>query len=371
MDFFPFQLERWQSTWENRVEINLTESGVLPLELNEIADAGGFANLRLGYCQTNGSDSLRTRISELYAGSSPGEILVTNGSSESIFLAMWSFISKISGEISIVLPNYMGVYGIAKSFGEKINPILLDKKEKRWTLEVENLEKNITSETKLVAVCTPNNPTGSVLEENEIEQLCERARKVDCWILSDEVYRGAEVEGDLESPSFWGKYDKVIVTSGLSKAYGLPGLRIGWLVSNPKTAEDLWARHDYTTIAPSTLSDYLAQIALNPDKRKWILSRTKRILSENLPVVKNWVDQYSEQVSFIPPQAGAMAWIKYNAHINSSELAEKLRKEKGTLIVPGDQFNMDGYFRIGYGGESEQLKEGLNRISNTLGEMGR
>jgi len=195
--------------------------------------------------------------------------------------------------------------------------------------------------------------------------VCATAARVGAWVIADEVYRGAELEGHLTA-SFWGRYPKVMVTGGLSKAYGLPGLRVGWIVAPHELVDLLWSYHDYTSIAPSILSDQLARIALGPQAYQRLVMRTRLILRENLAVVARWVDRQEGLVRWIPPQAGAIAFMHYTPAINSTELATRLRKRHDVLIVPGDHFQMDGYVRIGYGGDPLQLDEALQRTGECL-----
>jgi aspartate/methionine/tyrosine aminotransferase len=359
-------MERWQSTWENRVEYNLSESGVHPFRFNELFDGldEGLLNQYLGYIQSNGTEELRKSIAALYANAGSNDILVTNGSSEANFVTMWSFLNR-DAEIAIMLPNYMQIWGLAKTMQAKVRPFWLRERQGEWTLDLRALRKIASKKTKLIAVCNPNNPTGAVMREEVIDEICEIAEKMGAWILSDEVYHGAEFGGE-PTPTLWDRYDKVIVTNGLSKAYGLPGLRIGWIATRAELAGKLWSYHDYTTICPSALSDYLARKVLQPEMRAKILERTRKILQVNLPTLKDWIDRRQEYFSFVPPKAGAIAYLKYSLKINSTKLAERLVREKSTLIVPGDHFGMDHYMRIGYGSPQEYLIAGLNRIGELV-----
>ena len=189
------------------------------------------------------------------------------------------------------------------------------------------------------------------------------------WVLSDEIYRGAELDG-RETATMWGRYDRVIVTGGLSKAYGLPGLRIGWVVGPPTIAAALWSYRDYTTIAPGALSDALARRALEPARRTAILGRTRAILNENFPIVARWLDRHGGLFSYAPPDAGAIVYARYHHGINSTELVTRLRQEKSVLVVPGDHFGMDGYLRIGFGDEPSTLQAGLDRVDAGLADFG-
>jgi len=364
-----FEMERWQSTWENQVEYNLSESGVHPLRVSELlgGDDVEFLNRSLGYVQTNGTEELRRTIAAVYPGAAVDNVLVTNGSSEANFVSVWSFLER-GAEIVVMLPNYMQIWGLAKTFQAKVKPFRLRETHGEWKPDMAGLRRAVGRRTKLIAVCNPNNPTGAVMREETVAEICDIAGKVGAWILSDEVYQGAEIDG-VTAPTFWGRYKKVTVVNGLSKAYGLPGLRVGWIVTTKDLAEKLWSYHDYTTICPTALSDYLARKALEPKMRAKILARTRQILQKNLPIVKDWVDQHKENFSFTTPQAGAIVYLKYNLKINSTQFADRLLREKSTLIVPGDHFGMDGYLRIGYGSPKEYLTAGLNRISELVEQI--
>jgi hypothetical protein len=163
----------------------------------------------------------------------------------------------------------------------------------------------------------------------------------------------------------WGRSDRVIITCGLSKAYGLPGLRIGWVVAPPELAERLWAVHDYTTIAPGALNDRLARIALSPAGRERLLARTRGIIRANYPIVRGWLEK-RKTFSHVAPDAGAIAFVKYAHVINSTALVERLRVEHSVLVVPGDHFGMDGYLRIGFGSHPEHLVGALERIGELV-----
>jgi aspartate/methionine/tyrosine aminotransferase len=365
MELREFEMERWQSTWENRVEYNLSESGVHPLHLNELLDdaGSGLLDQSLGYSQTNGTEELRKTIASLYPKAGPENILVTNGSSEANFVAAWSFLNR-DAQVAVMLPNYMQIWGVAKTLRATVRPFWLREAHGEWSPDLKALRKAVSKKTKLIAICNPNNPTGSILGAEIVDEICKIAKKAGAWILSDEVYHGAELDG-VPTTSFWDRYDKVIVTNGLSKAYGLPGLRIGWIATGKELANRLWSYHDYTTICPSAISDYLARKVLRPEVREKILARTRDILRTNLPFVKRWVED-QKCISFIPPRAGAIAYMKYSLEINSIELAQRLVREKSTLIVPGDHFRMRHYMRIGYGSSQSYLLEGLGRVGDLM-----
>ena len=369
MKIETFELERRQSLWENLVEYNLTESGIHPFTLAELLNPKQLEelhNLRIGYGQTNGSISLRDAVSKLYPSSTRENILVTNGSAEANFISIWNILEK-GDEYVLMLPNYMQTWGLAKSFGANVKPFYL-KEELNWQPDLEELKNIVTKNTKMISVCNPNNPTGSILSEEAVNCIIDLAKEADAFIHSDEVYRGAELDGK-EIDTFFGKYDKVLAVAGLSKAYSLPGLRMGWVVAPEDIAAKAWTYHDYTTISPSVLSQQIAEWALQPEKRAMILSRNRKLLNENLEFFLEWVESRKHLFSFVPQKAGAMCFIRYNIDINSTELTERLRKEKSLLIVAGDCFGMDKYLRIGIGSEKEYLLKGLERFEEMLEDL--
>jgi hypothetical protein len=369
MKIEQFKMERMQSTWENVVDVNLSESGVHPLSLQELISQDELQEILktgLGYSQTNGTPELREAIARLYPGITIEQILTTAGSSEANFLLMWSNIEP-GDEVVFMMPNYMQIWGLARGFGAKLKPIWL-RENLGWAPDLDELGKLVTKKTKLIIVTNPNNPTGAVLSKEAISEIINLAEKANAWIIADEVYQGAEREGGV-TPSFWGKYDKVVVVNGLSKAYGLPGVRIGWIIGPEDFIKKTWPYHDYTTISPSILSDKLAQIALSPANRENILQRTRKILKTNFPLLRSWLERQGNLFTFIPPQAGAITFVRYNLKINSTDLVTRLIREKSVLIVPGDHFEMDHHLRFGFGSEPDDLEKGLARVEELLREI--
>jgi aspartate/methionine/tyrosine aminotransferase len=264
-------------------------------------------------------------------------------------------------EIMVIVPNYMQIAGWAEAIGVNVIEVPLDP-ARDWLPDLIKLESLLTSKTKMITICHPNNPTGSTLPLVEINKLANFAKKHDLYLHADEVYRGADFDGH-ELPSFADVYDKAIITCGLSKAMAMPGLRIGWLVGLSEDIYKSWQRKDYTSITTAAVSEYVATIVLEPTFRSKVLNRSKDYLKNNLALLENWVEKNKNWVSFIPPKAGGMAFLKYELAINSTELAHIFRKELGVLILPGDVYGLDGYFRVGIGAPTDHLDQGLERIS--------
>jgi aspartate/methionine/tyrosine aminotransferase len=192
------------------------------------------------------------------------------------------------------------------------------------------------------------------------------AAKIGAWVLSDEVYAGAEHHTDVFTPSMWGEYDKVLAIGSMSKAYALPGLRLGWVVSNPEMAESIWARQDYITICPTLLANKLATFALTPEVRERILKRTRDYARRGFSNLQRWIDLHSDILSVVPPGAAAIGFVRYDRKINSTELVNRLIHEQQTFVVPGDYFGLDNYLRISFGLSDDYVNEGLRRIYQTI-----
>ena len=366
----PFAMERMQSTWENRVAWNLSESGIHPLRVEELADTDAdrlaVLSQELGYTQTNGTPELRTAIASLYPDATPAHIEVTNGGSEANLLVL-SHLIEPGDEVVMMLPNYMQMRGLARGLGAVVRPwpLIGGAGGARWQPDLAALDELVSAGTKVIAICNPNNPTGARLTESELDGISRAAARVGAWIVSDEIYRGAEMDG-VETPTMWGRYDRAIVTSGLSKAYGLPGLRIGWLAGPPDVVEQCWAVHDYTSIAPGAINDRLARVALRPSRRALLLARTRGIIGANYPVVRRWIEKRAPKLEHTPPEAGAVVMVRYHHRINSTVLADRLRTERSVLIVPGDHFEMDGYMRIGFGTDPAHMTGALELVGEVL-----
>ena len=365
-----FQMERMQSTWENIVEYDMSESGVRPLTLRELAGMGfdleAFLDVPLGYSQSNGTVALREAIAAHYPGASVDHIEVTNGTSEANYLVALSQLQP-GDDVAMELPNYMQMPGVARSLGAHVQTFRL-RQEAGWEPDWDEFDRAVTPKTKLLYLSNPNNPTGAVLSEAAMRRIVERCDSTGTWLLSDEVYLGAEIDR-RRTASFWGMGARVIVTSGLSKAYGIPGVRVGWLVGPPALAAACWTQHDYITIGPNKMSDAIARAAVEPRNREACYARTREILTHNLPIAREWVAGFDGLLSWHEPQAGAIALLAYKSDVPSVELAERVRREQSTLIVPGSHVGLEGYVRIWIGGREPFMREGLRRIGVELSTL--
>lgn len=362
-----FEMERMQSTWENVVDIDLSESGVRAVTLRELIEMGfdleAALDTPLSYSQGNGTTELRQLLSQHYAGSTIDHIEVTNGTSEANFIVALTLIRE-GDKVAMELPNYMQMWGLPRSLGAKMNLFRL-RLDKGWDPDWDEFEQAVNEKTRLLYLSNPNNPTGRVLSRADMERIVRRCEETETWLIADEVYEGAELSGK-RTPSFWGMSDRVIVTNGLSKAYGIPGIRIGWIVGPPALVQECWTQHDYTTICPNKLSDALARTAVRLANREKLFARTRAILKEQLPIVRDWVGRFDGFLEVLEPDAGAFCLINYKCDLPSQDLAERIRINQSTLIVPGSQLLLESCFRLWFGAPPEKLREGLGRIGTEL-----
>ena len=367
-EFILFHLERMMSIWENVVEYNLSESGVHPLTIEELVEdtkvIEDLLSTGLNYPQTNGSIELRERIAALYKGATSDNVQVTVGAAQANYTTILTVLEP-NDEILVMLPNYMQIWGAAQNHGFQVKTFTL-REELKWGVDIDELERAVSKRTKLIAVCNPNNPTGYILSEEEMDAIVAAASRVGAWLLADEVYAGTERLTDEFTPSFWGRYERVLVINSMSKAYGMPGLRIGWVVAPTQTAEEIWSRQDYITISASMLSNKLAAYALSPQVRPRIVARTRKFIRQGYDNFERWYVEHDDLYSLIPPQAAAIAFVRYHADVNSTELCTQLIHEQQTYVVPGDHFGLDHHIRISYGMPADYLNEGLSRLHRVI-----
>ena len=363
----PFEMERMQSTWENVVEMDMSESGVRPVTLRELMamglDLDALLDTPLGYSQSNGTIPLRESLAALYPGATPSHIEVTNGTSEANYLLALALL-RPGDEVAFELPNYMQYRGLPESLGATLNSFRL-RIEQDWEPDWDEFEQAMTPQTRLLYLSNPNNPSGSVLTRDAMRRIVRKCEEVGAFLIADEVYQGAEINCN-RTPSFWGMSDRVIVTSGLSKAFGIPGVRIGWIVGPRGVIADCWSQHDYLTIGPNKISDAVALVAVQRDNREKLYARARSILQQNLPVMSHWVQGFEGFLDFRQPQAGALCLVRYGSGTPSCELAERVRDNQSVLIVPGAHLGVEGFLRIWLGGKPEFLSEGLRRIGIEL-----
>jgi aspartate/methionine/tyrosine aminotransferase len=359
------------SIWENQVEYNLSESGVHPMTIRELVKEpealDSFLGMEMNYPQTNGTIELREQIARYYPTATRDYVLVTNGAAQANFTTILSLLDS-GDEMVMMLPNYMQIWGVVKNLGMKVKTFSL-REELGWKIDLDELNRAVTDKTRLIAICSPNNPTGHIMTAEERKAVIQAASRSGAWLLADEVYAGAEHWTDEVTPTLFGEYERVLAIGSLSKAYGLPGLRIGWVVAPPEIAGEIWARQDYVTISTAAWSNKLAAYALSAQVRPRVIARARQHVRSGFANFEKWCGQHPDLFSFVRPQAAAIAFVRYNRKVNSLAFIERLIREKGTYVVPGDHFGLDHHLRISYGLSDDYVNEGLKRVVELLRTM--
>lgn len=368
--FTPFALEHYQSLYERTVAYNLADSSVKCFsstsEWLDEAERAELLQTGLFYPEVNGTTRLRERIAALYADVHPDQVLVTIGAAQANSMVCATLLQP-GDEVIVLTPGYRQVWGLAQNTGCTVRELPLQA-DAGWRLDLTALTALISPRTKLVAVVNPNNPTGTVFSRAEMEGIVAACARVGAWLHADEVYCGTEHAG-AETPSFWGMYDRLICTNSLSKAYGLAGLRIGWAVAPRAMTEELWRRHEYAVIAAAAPSMTLAEIALQPEKRRILLDRQRTISAAGRAVFDAWLARQEGRFSVQPSAATCIAFVRCHVPIGSYALAERIRQEASVLVAPGAALGAEHHLRITVGYEPAKVQTALDRIGAVAAQV--
>lgn len=370
--FHPFAVEQFLSENEHNVKYNFSESGVHPLsyseffELAQVDKDALFAQL-IDYPQVNGFQSLREVIAARYPGATADNVLVTVGASEANTLVTSTLLSAGKNLVRLK-PTYEQISGNAVNLGFEVRDVPLIENQ-QWSIDAEQLVGAMDEHSAILHVVNPNNPTGSILSADDRQTLVNAASTHNSWLVADEVYIGTERNTDEETLSFWGNYDRTIVINSMSKAYGMPGLRMGWMIAPIEIIEACWRRHEYAAISASRLSMRLAESALTEPAAAKLKARARKLIRRGFETLQERLAEHPGIFSVVPPQASAMSFVKYDLPIGSEEFAAKLLHEQDVLIIPGSKFGMDKHFRFSSALPDEHLNEGLTRFNRVVGDV--
>ncbi|MBM3624566.1 MAG: aminotransferase class I/II-fold pyridoxal phosphate-dependent enzyme, partial [Alphaproteobacteria bacterium] len=249
--------------------------------------------------------------------------------------------------------------------GAKVDVLRL-REENAFLPDLDELRRMVTPSTRVIAVNNPNNPTGSLMDRAFLEAIVEIARSCGAYLLSDEVYRGADQHGAGFTASVADLYDKGISTGSMSKTWSLAGLRVGWIVAPVELIDRVRIHRDYNTISVGMLNDLLASIAL--ESREAILKRNHGILRTNLSLLDAWIAE-EPRLSYVKPKSGTTAWVRLDARMTSRDFCVALLERTGVMFTPGSAMDSEGYIRIGYANNRGVLVEGLARTSEFLRQI--
>ncbi|OEE78547.1 aminotransferase [Vibrio genomosp. F6] len=372
MKIKEFGVEIWMNEYENSCLYNLAETCVESLTIEQLLDMAGkretilneLLPMKLTYGAIEGSDRLRNNITEIYQNQQKENILITHGAIGANALIHQTLVEPGDRVVS-VLPTYQQHYSIPESFGADVQIVKL-KEENNFLPDLEELQKLTNSNTRLITINNPNNPTGALMDEAFLKQIVDIARACDAYLLCDEVYRGTDASGDGFTASIADLYEKGISTASMSKSFSLAGLRLGWIAAPTDVIHAVTIHRDYNTISVGMLDDHFACIAL--ECKEQILERSRSICQANREVLDAWISN-EPLISYVKPQSGTVALLKYDLDMSSREFCVRLLESKGVMFTPGSVLEMEGYVRIGYANNPQVLKDGLQKTSEFLAEL--
>lgn len=376
MKIETFDLERWMTTYEVNVEYDIAESGIYPMSVRELLDLepedrrGATLNrlldTRLGYSEAPGSLELRTLLADTYKDSGPDNILITTGAIEANFL-LFNVLLEPGDHVVAVHPAYQQLYSVPRAIGCDVSLWKL-RPEDGFRFDLEELERLVQPNTKMIVINTPHNPTGAVLSQDEVQRVYDLAQSVDAWVLSDEAYRWLDLPGgqSLAGPTR-DLGERAVSVGTSSKPFGLPGLRIGWISAPADVVAQCWSMRDYISLSPGKLNDALAVLAFR--QREAIKERTRNIVSENLKTIEAWLERHHEILRWNAPRGGLLALIEYDLDIPSLDLANRLAEEYSVMLAPGSAFGYEHRLRVGVGQTPEVFRSGLERASACFADL--
>ena len=356
MRFKPFRLERWLL---NKAEIDLGGGGVNKLKLGQVLERIDPDHL-LKYNDTSGSEPLKQLVAEWY-DVEPENVLITSGTSEANLLVNLTILKPMNYYVS-ENPNYEQTVRLAEALGVRVLMFNL-LEENGWKPDLERL-KNIKNKTTMIFLDNPNNPTGAVLTQGELNSIVEIAEDLDAYLHCDNALRGSEINGK-PAPVPFPEYEKGIITGSISKL-GATSPRIGWVIADKELIEKFWMVKDYTTLGHSGLGDFIAEKILK--QREHLIERNLKISQRNLKTLDHWVTDRPE-FYWRPPEAGFTGFPGYSLDYSSLDLCIKLFQEKSLLVSPGEFFGVDKHLRINIGCPEKDLRDGLIRIDDFLQQI--
>ena len=369
MHIEPFGVEIWMNEWETRCDWNLAETCVESLTINDLLKLTGKTEeslteilpLKMTYGDIEGSVRLRAAIAALYEKQKSENVIVTHGTIGANMLVHKTLVAA-GDRVVTVVPTYQQHYSIPASIGADVHTLQL-REQNNFLPDLDELRQLVVGGTGLIAMTNPNNPTGSLMDRAMLEEIVTIAREADAWILCDEVYRGTDQHGDGMTTSIADLYEKGVSTAGMSKAFALAGLRLGWIAGPQELIEKVTVHRDYDTISVGVIDDYFATLALEHSDS--VLARSREITRGNLALLEEWISQ-EPHISWVKPNSGTIALLKYDLPMSSRDFCINLLKETGVMFTPGSALNMEGYVRIGYANNPDILKEGLHLVSGFL-----
>ncbi len=356
MKYAPFEIERFFRQHEFNAPYGISSSDCEPLTLDELLTYASperreqFEKLWLGYTESQGSPELRAAIADMHRDID-AEHVVEVVPEEGIFLTMNALLES-SDHVVAIYPSFQSLWEIARATGCELSFWRQQRCKDGWTFDVDELEEMIRPDTKMLIVNFPHNPTGYLPGRADFERVVELARKHDLILFSDEIYRFSEHDPELRLPSACELYEKAVVLGGLSKCFGLPGLRVGWLITrDAKLSHEIQELKSYVTICGSGPSEVLALIGL--ENWQALTARTVDIVQQNIAYCRDFFRRYDELFWVSYPQSGTITLVELMADMTVADFADAVVQEQGVMVLPANIMKFEGnYFRLGLGRRS-------------------
>ena len=367
MRISTFKLERYLELYEFSAKYILGASDCESFAVREILsdqELSKLGSLKLGYSTAQGNPQLRKEISNLFQVANPEEIIVC-APQEGIFIAM-NAVLEAGDKVIVQVPCYQSLCEIPKALGCNVLTWEPDTEKNCWEWNLNFLRDNVDARTKLIVINSPQNPTGQIFKKEDYLEILDMARQNKCYVFSDEMYRLMEHDPQDRLPIGSDIYEKCISLSGMSKTFGLGGLRIGWLSSKDKDAlRRILEFKDYTTISNNAIGEYIAYIALK--KRVNLLARNYRIVIGNLELLDTFFNRHRHLFGWFKPKAASIAFVQTKFILGVEAFCEGLIQKKDVLLVPGTKFGYgDHHFRLGFG--RENMRCGLKLLEDYIRE---
>jgi aspartate/methionine/tyrosine aminotransferase len=363
----PFAIERFYERWEFRAELMLSSSDCESLSVIDLLALEPDAQQRLHeldlrYTEVPGSLELRSAVAGCYQRVQPEDVLTLAAAEEGIFISYHALLAT-GDHVVVEAPAYGSAIEVARSTGAEVT-LWRRRHEDGWAYDMEELESLLRANTRLIYVNSPHNPTGSQMPTAALQQLVEIARERSIVILSDEVYRGLEHDPADRLPAACDLYEQAISLNTVSKAYGLPGLRIGWLASrDPALIDRIRELKLYTTICSSAPSELLVALALRHGEA--LVERSRQLVVGNLPLLEEFLARRRDLFEWVAPKAGPIGFPRVAGSFDVQAWCEETAMQAGVLLLPGAVYEEPRHVRFGFG--RENLPQALERLDAHLG----
>jgi aspartate/methionine/tyrosine aminotransferase len=362
----PFDLERFYERWEFRAQLMLSSSDCEALSVADLLElepdmTERLHGLRLGYTEVAGSEELRAAVAQRYEHAEPADVLTLAAAEEGIFIAYHALLGP-GDHVVVEAPCYGSAIEVARSTGAEVS-LWQRRHEDGWAHDFEALERLLRSDTRLIYLNSPHNPTGTQMPRAVFERVVELASKRSMVLFSDEVYRGLEHDPADRLPAACDVYDHAISLNTVSKAYGLPGLRIGWLASRDRALiESIRELKLYTTICSSAPSELLVALALRHGEQ--LVERSRRLVLENLPLVEAFLERRRDLFEWVRPTGGPIGFPRVAGDFDVERWCEQTAERADVLLLPGSVYSQPRHLRLGFG--RANLPQALARLDAYL-----